>query len=128
MWHRRIQFAWPFAASLGLIAIIPVSVAQSDNHRPDDRDYVAAGTKAPRSPLADNGNVEDIDADCSCRWSRSRIVDWAQSTAYVGLTRQAVRSSPQYDRDMVLLPDDEARIYVHYGRSVGRNWARGEHV
>lgn len=55
-------------------------------------------------------------------------VDWAQSTAYVGLTRQSVRSSPQYDRDMVLLPDDEARIYVHYGRSVGRNWARGEHV
>lgn len=52
-------------------------------------------------------------------------VDWHQSTAYTSLTRDAIRASPKYHRDMVLMPEDEARIYMHYGRSLGRNWARG---
>ena len=52
-------------------------------------------------------------------------VDWAQSTAYVELTRDAIRASPRYSREMVLMPEDEARIYLHYGRSEGRKWARG---
>jgi hypothetical protein len=52
-------------------------------------------------------------------------VSWSQSSAYVGLMRDAVRASPKYHRDMVLMPEDEARIYMHYGRCLGRNWARG---
>jgi hypothetical protein len=52
-------------------------------------------------------------------------VDWSKRKLTLALTREAIRESPEYLRDMVLLPEDEARLYTHYGRAEGRAWSRG---
>jgi hypothetical protein len=43
-------------------------------------------------------------------------VDWAESTVSIGLTRQAVKSSPPYDSTALLDREQEVRVHTHYGR------------
>lgn len=42
-------------------------------------------------------------------------IDWDVRQAHVRVTREAVKSSPPYDRSVVLQPADEARVRSHYG-------------
>jgi sporulation protein YlmC with PRC-barrel domain len=41
-------------------------------------------------------------------------VEWADNTIYLGLDRAAVEGSPDYDPDVVLSRDYEARLHEHY--------------
>jgi len=52
------------------------------------------------------------------RWIHK--VSWAESTVHVGLLREAIRHSPEYDPSMPISREYEARLYGHYGRS--RYW------
>ena len=45
-----------------------------------------------------------------------RRVSWSESAVVVDLSKEAVRTSPQYDSDMPLSPEHEASLYAHYGR------------
>jgi hypothetical protein len=44
-------------------------------------------------------------------------VDWAESTVYVDLSRQAIKDSPRYDPTVGLDSDREAVLRAHYRRS-----------
>jgi hypothetical protein len=52
-------------------------------------------------------------------------VSWDERKVQVNLTRDAVRASPEYDRDALLTASDEDRLYQHYGRSFDHRWSRG---
>jgi hypothetical protein len=43
-------------------------------------------------------------------------VSWAESKVFVDLTREAIKSSPEYDKTAMLTRDYERRLYEHYGR------------
>ncbi len=51
-------------------------------------------------------------------------VSWSERRAYVGLSREEVRSSPEYDRDLLISADDEERLYRHYNRTPVRHGPR----
>lgn len=44
-------------------------------------------------------------------------VSWAESTVYVGLTRQSIKDSPAYSSGATLDRAQEADIHSHYGRT-----------
>jgi hypothetical protein len=44
-------------------------------------------------------------------------VDWAESTVYVSLARQAIKNSPRYDPAAPFDSDQEVAIRTHYGRA-----------
>jgi len=44
-------------------------------------------------------------------------VDWAESTVYIDLSRQAIKDSPRYDPAVPLDSDREAVLRAHYRRS-----------
>lgn len=52
-------------------------------------------------------------------------VSWADSEVYVDLSREAVRSSPEFDHDAPVNRDYEDRLYDYYGRR--KYWAEDLH-
>jgi hypothetical protein len=44
-----------------------------------------------------------------------QAIDWARSQARVGLTRQEIKSSPEYDPDVPVARSYEVELYEHYG-------------
>ena len=44
-------------------------------------------------------------------------VSWAERKVFVNVARQAVETSPQYDRSSPILREHEAQLHAHYGRS-----------
>src|SRR5206468_12877533 len=44
-------------------------------------------------------------------------VSWEESKVCVGLSREAVKSSPEYQAHVPITRDYESRLYDHYGRS-----------
>jgi hypothetical protein len=42
-------------------------------------------------------------------------IDWDERRAHVRMTREAVKSSPPYERGAALGPEDEERLRKHYG-------------
>lgn len=55
-------------------------------------------------------------------------VSWDERKAYVGLSRDAVRESPEYESDVTITDDDEAQLYQHYGRDFDRSSSRGVQI
>lgn len=51
-------------------------------------------------------------------------VSWDERKAYVSLTRDAVRESPEYDSDTELTQEDETQLHQHYGRDFGSSSTR----
>ncbi|WP_185020814.1 PRC-barrel domain-containing protein [Histidinibacterium lentulum] len=49
----------------------------------------------------------------SPRWLRE--IDWTERTVRVDATREAVKSSPDYDPTSPPGPEEEARLHAHYG-------------
>jgi hypothetical protein len=43
-------------------------------------------------------------------------VSWADSNVYVGLSREAIKSSPEYAESLPIDREYENRVYSHYGR------------
>ena len=43
-------------------------------------------------------------------------VDWADAKVYVGVTREQIRKSPEYDPSDPVERDYEPRLHDHYGR------------
>jgi PRC-barrel domain protein len=43
-------------------------------------------------------------------------VSWAESKVYVGLTREAIKSCPEYIESRPITRDYENEVYLHYGR------------
>ena len=43
-------------------------------------------------------------------------VSWADSKVYVGLSREAIKSAPEYVESMPITREYENRLYAHYGR------------
>jgi stress response protein YsnF len=43
-------------------------------------------------------------------------LSWAESTVHVGMTREQIRSSPEYDPSRPIDRDEELRLYEYYGR------------
>ena len=43
-------------------------------------------------------------------------VSWAESKVYVGLTREAIKSCPEYLESRAITRDYENAVYLHYGR------------
>nr|PZN29166.1 MAG: hypothetical protein DIU80_09670 [Chloroflexota bacterium] len=63
----------------------------------------------------------------SPRWIES--VSWDDRAVYVDLTKEQVKSGPEYDPERMLNREDEERLYRHYGRpayweSETRRWPR----
>ena len=56
------------------------------------------------------------------RWIHQ--VSWAESTVHVGLLKEAIRSSPEYDPSVPISREYETSLYEHYGRS--RYWKEEE--
>lgn len=50
----------------------------------------------------------------SPRWIES--VSWDDRAVYVDLTKEQVKSGPEYDPERMLNREDEERLYRHYGR------------
>jgi hypothetical protein len=44
-------------------------------------------------------------------------VSWTDSTVYVGLSRQAIQSGPEFDKSAPITRDYEDRLFAHYGRA-----------
>jgi len=44
-------------------------------------------------------------------------VSWAEGEVFVTVTREAIRSAPEYDPSETIGPDDEIRLFEHYSRS-----------
>lgn len=42
-------------------------------------------------------------------------VSWADSTVYVGLSRDAIQTGPEFDKSSPITRDYEDRLYAHYG-------------
>ncbi|HLS80055.1 MAG TPA: PRC-barrel domain-containing protein [Steroidobacter sp.] len=51
-------------------------------------------------------------------------VSWSERKAYVGLSREEVRSSPEYDRRLMISETEEERLYRHYNREPRRSGTR----
>jgi hypothetical protein len=47
-------------------------------------------------------------------------VSWAESTVAVGLTREAVKTSPTYEAGKPMSDEEETAIHAHYGRTAYR--------
>lgn len=64
----------------------------------------------------------------SSRWIES--VRWSKTKVYVGLSRKAIRSAPEFDATKKLSRDFEARLHKHYRKTPywlqGRKSARGK--
>jgi stress response protein YsnF len=43
-------------------------------------------------------------------------VSWTDSKVYAGLTREAIKSAPEYVESIPISRDYEGRLYQHYGR------------
>lgn len=52
----------------------------------------------------------------AARWING--IDWAQRIVNVSVTRDAIRNSPEYDPDVPITRDYEARLHEFYGRTV----------
>src|SRR5450759_3624952 len=50
----------------------------------------------------------------SPRWIER--ISWSDATVVVGLTREAIRQSPEYTDKSLLTRDDETRLHQHYGQ------------
>jgi hypothetical protein len=46
-----------------------------------------------------------------------RKVEWERVKVYVDVSREAIRSSPEYDPSTPITPDYEVALFTHYGRS-----------
>ena len=44
------------------------------------------------------------------------LVSWASSRVYVGLTREAIQTGPEYDESIPVTRAYEHKLYYHYGR------------
>jgi hypothetical protein len=44
-------------------------------------------------------------------------VSWADSKVYVGLSREAIKSGPEYVESIPVTREYENKLYFHYGRS-----------
>jgi hypothetical protein len=44
-----------------------------------------------------------------------RRVSWTDSTVYVGLSREAIKTGPEFDRSAPITREYEDRLYAHYG-------------
>ena len=49
-------------------------------------------------------------------------VSWDDSTVYVGLSRDAIQTGPEFDKSAPITRDYEDRLYAHYG--FAPYWAR----
>jgi hypothetical protein len=49
-------------------------------------------------------------------WADS--VSWAERNVYVNMTRQAIKSSPEWDATAAINREYETRLYDYYGRPV----------
>jgi hypothetical protein len=43
-------------------------------------------------------------------------VSWSDSKVYAGLSREAIKSGPEYDESTPVTREYEDRLYLHYGR------------
>jgi hypothetical protein len=43
-------------------------------------------------------------------------VSWLDSKVYVGLSREAIQSAPEYVEPLAITREYEDRLYLHYGR------------
>lgn len=55
-------------------------------------------------------------------------VSWRERKAFVNLSRDAIRSSPDYDSEIGLTRDGEVQLYRHYGHDLERSSARGAQI
>jgi hypothetical protein len=44
-----------------------------------------------------------------------RRVSWSDSTVYVGLSREAIKTGPEFDNSAQITREYEDRLYAHYG-------------
>jgi uncharacterized protein YrrD len=51
----------------------------------------------------------------STEWVKD--VSWEQRLVHIDLSRDAIRESPEYSPENLLMPDDEQSLYRHYGRT-----------
>jgi hypothetical protein len=51
-------------------------------------------------------------------------LSWTDSKVYVGLSREAIRSAPEYSESMPVTREYEDRLHAHYGRPP--YWQRAE--
>ncbi len=58
------------------------------------------------------------------QWAQS--ISWAKSMVYVNLTKDAIKSSPEWNPEALLNREYEERLYDYYGRP--GYWPRGEVV
>jgi uncharacterized protein YrrD len=54
-------------------------------------------------------------------------VSWEEHTAYVNLSREAIRESPEYEPAEMLTEEEEAELYHHYGKDKPSHPHRASH-
>jgi len=75
--------------------------------------------------------VHDHVANCPRRVVHQEVlerVDWSDATVHVGVTREQIKQSPEYDPSGPVKRDYETRLHDHYARSSYWSDRRGERI
>ena len=149
-WMDELYYGWPVDAAREQMAIegprvgtlTEVPDEDADPHLRSMREVMGYHIQARDGEI---GHVDDFILDDE-RWSvRYLVVDtrnllpgrkvliapewadrmsWADEKVHVGLTKSAVKDSPEYQPDTLVNREYEVRLYDYYGRP--KYWERGE--